>query len=113
MSEEDREIHELLVDYADGLRDGCLPNFLKSLTRAEARAMADSPEFREATEMVRILNEVGFSDRMESPNVGLFISRVDACIGSRMKKGEASTRRNRGSEPRSRIDVRGKTEEKI
>ncbi len=112
MSEQNREIHELLVDYADGLRDGCLPSFLKSLTRAEAKALAASPEFREATEMVRILNEAGFGDRMESPNVGLFISRVDACIGSRMKKGGAPTRKT-GSESRSRTGVKRRAEETI
>jgi hypothetical protein len=89
-----REIQELVADYAVALRDGCLPGFLKSLTRDEAKRIHDSRDFREATEMVRLLNSAGFGDKVVTPDVGLFISRVDAGIASRLKKrGQASTRR--------------------
>lgn len=87
-----REISELLVDYAGTLRDGCIPTFLKSLTRSEAKRIASSPEFWEATEMVRVLNSVGFADRAVPPDVGLFISRVDAEITSRLKQTHLSPR---------------------
>ena len=90
MSESNREIHELLVDYADALRDGCIPAFLKSLTRQEAERIASSWEFWDATEISRILNGIGFADKAVAPNVSLFISRVDAEIASRLKKAKAS-----------------------
>jgi hypothetical protein len=90
MSDRNREIHELLVDYADALRDGCIPAFLKSLTREEADRIASSWEFWDATEISRILNGVGFADKAVAPNVSLFISRVDAEIASRLKKSKAS-----------------------
>jgi hypothetical protein len=90
MSESNREIHELLVDYAGALRDGCIPAFLKSLTREEAERIASSWEFWDATEISRILNSVGFADKAVAPNVSLFISRVDAEIASRLKKSKAS-----------------------
>jgi len=90
MSEANREIHELLVDYAGALRDGCIPAFLKSLTREEAERIASSWEFWDATEVSRILNSVGFADKAVAPNVSLFISRVDAEIASRLKKAKAS-----------------------
>ena len=90
MSETNREIHELLVDYAGALRDGCIPTFLKSLTRQEAERIASSWEFWDATEVSRILNGVGFADKAVAPNVSLFISRVDAEIASRLKKAKAS-----------------------
>ncbi|MBN1806334.1 MAG: hypothetical protein JW837_13885 [Sedimentisphaerales bacterium] len=91
MSDTNREIHELLVDYADALRDGCIPAFLKSLTRQEAEKIASSWEFWDATEISRILNGVGFADKAVAPNVSLFISRVDAEIASRLKKTKASS----------------------
>ncbi len=96
MSERNREIQELLVDYAGALRDGCMPDFLKSLTRAEAERIASSAEFWQATEVTRILNSVGFADKAATPDVGLFISRVNAAIACRLKKARASspTRRN-------------------
>lgn len=97
MCNTNRDIHELLIDYAAGLRDGCLPAFLKSLTREEADLIGSSADFWEATEVVRVLNEVGFADKVVTPNVGLFISRVDASIGSRMKNAHASTRTRRRS----------------
>lgn len=84
-----REIQELLVDYAGALRDGCIPDFLKSLTRQEADKIASSSEFWEATEVTRILNSVGFADKAVTPDVSLFISRVNAEIASRLKKGKA------------------------
>jgi hypothetical protein len=92
MSNADREIQELLADYAAALRDGGLPTFLKSLTRQEAKRINESPDFWEATEVVRLMNSAGFGDNVVTPNVGLFISRVDACIASRTKKAKASTR---------------------
>ena len=93
----DREIQELVADYAVALRDGCLPGFLKSLTREEAKRIHDSDDFWEATEMVRLINSAGFSDKVVTPDVGLFISRVDAGIVSRQKKAQASTRKRTGN----------------
>jgi len=89
-----REIQELLADYAGALRDGGLPTFLKSLTREEARRIAAADEFREAAEIVRLLNSAGFGDNLVTPDVGLFISRVDAAVASRLKKsaGTPATR---------------------
>ena len=96
MANLNREIQELLADYAAALRDGCLPGFLKSLTRDEAKRIKDSEDFWEATEVVRLMNSAGFGDMGVTPDVGLFISRVDAGIASRQKKATASTRsRNR------------------
>ncbi len=92
MSNTDREIQELLADYAGALRDGCLPTFLKSLTRDEAKRISESRDFWEATEIVRLMNSAGFGAKVVTPDVGLFISRVDAGIASRMKKAQASTR---------------------
>ncbi len=92
MASTHREIQELLADYAGALRDGCLPTFLKSLTRDEAQRIRESPEFWEATEVVRLMNSAGFGDKVVTPDVGLFISRVDAGIASRLKKAQASTR---------------------
>ena len=101
MSESNREIHELLVDYAGALRDGCIPAFLKSLTREEAERIASSWEFWDATEIVRILNGVGFADKAASPNVDLFISRVDARIASRLKNAKAPSRAKRATNSNS------------
>jgi len=78
MSDTDREIQELLADYAGALRDGEIPVFLKSISRAESNKMASSQEFWETTEMARVLNSVGFAEKAVTPDVGLFISRVDA-----------------------------------
>ena len=36
MSEHKRDIEQLVIDYAGALRDGEIPTFLKSLTKAEA-----------------------------------------------------------------------------
>jgi hypothetical protein len=100
-NDRNREIHELLVDYADALRDGCIPAFLKSLTRDEAEKIASSWEFWDATEISRILNGVGFADKAVAPNVSLFISRVDAEIASRLKKSKASPPGKRRTRTRS------------
>ena len=101
MPNTNREIHELLVDYAGALRDGCIPTFLKSLTREEAERIASSWEFWDATEVSRILNGVGFADKAVAPNVSLFISRVDAEIASRLKKAKASPHGKRSARARS------------
>jgi hypothetical protein len=95
MSENNREIHDLLVDYAGALRDGCIPDFLKSLTRNEANTIQGSYELAEATEVIRLLNGASFADAAVSPNVGLFIARVDAKIMSRKKQASAATRTTR------------------
>jgi len=100
MSDTNREIHELLVDYAGALRDGCIPSFLKSLTREEAERIASSWEFWDATEVSRILNGVGFADKAVTTNVSLFISHVDAKIASRLKKLKASPPGKRSSHAR-------------
>jgi hypothetical protein len=93
MSDTNREIQELLVDYAGALRDGGIPSFLKSLTREEARSIASAEQFWDATEIVRILNGVGFADKAVTADVGLFMSRVDANIVSRSKKARALSQR--------------------
>ncbi|MBN2180733.1 MAG: hypothetical protein JW715_02375 [Sedimentisphaerales bacterium] len=93
MSDINREIQELLVDYAGALRDGCIPSFLKSLTREEARLIASTEQFWDATETVRILNGVGFADKAAIADVDLFMSRVDANIVSRSKKARALSQR--------------------
>ena len=93
-----REIQELLADYAEALRDGCLPTFLKSLTREEAKRLSESQDFREAAEIVRLMNSAGFGDHVVTPDVGLFISRVDAAIASRLK--QTARRVNARTQPR-------------
>jgi len=97
MSDTEREIQELLADYAEALRDGSIPAFLKSLTRGEARKVASAPDFWDAAEVVRYLNSAGFADKAVTPDVGLFISRVDAKIASRLKKARGSSRSGRTS----------------
>ncbi len=97
MSDTNREIQELLVDYAGALRDGCIPTFLKSLSRKEAQIIVSSEQFSEATEIVRVLNSVGFAGKAVTADVGLFMSRVDANIVSRMKRARGSARRKSGT----------------
>lgn len=97
MANINREIQELLVDYAGALRDGCVPSFLKSLTREEGQLIASSSQFWDATETVRVLNGVGFADQAVIADVGLFISRVDANIVSRSKKSRALSQSKRPS----------------
>lgn len=101
MPDTNREIQELLVDYAGALRDGSIPAFLKSLTRQEGLRIASSREFWDSAEVVRYLNSAGFADKFATPDVGLFISRVDAKIGSRLKKARGSSRNKRPAAPRS------------
>jgi len=91
MSNIEREIQELLADYAEALRDGSIPVFLKSLTRSEGQKIAHAPEFWDAVEVVRYINSAGFADKVVTPDVGLFISRVDAKIASRLKKARGSS----------------------
>jgi len=93
MSDINREIQELLVDYAGALRDGCIPTFLKSLSRKEAQAIVSSDQFGDATEIVRVLNSVGFANNAVTADVGLFMSRVDANIVSRMKRARGTARK--------------------
>ena len=95
MSTINREIQELLDDYAGALRDGSIPTFLKSLTREEGRLIASSSQFWDATEIVRVLNGVGFADKTVTADVGLFMSRVNANIVSRSKKARALSQRKR------------------
>lgn len=89
MLKRNREIQDLLIDYAGALRDGLVPTFLKSLTRHEAQIAGSSPVFWDATEVVRVLNNFAFADKATTPNVNLFISHIDAKIGSRLKKVRA------------------------
>lgn len=106
MSDTNREIQELLVDYAGALRDGSIPVFLKSLTRVEAKTITTSRDFWDATEIVQFLNGAGFADKVVTPNVGLFISRVDAKIASRLKQAKAVPRskRHTGTKPETKIE---------
>ena len=97
MSDTEREIQELLADYAEALRDGSIPVFLKSLTRSEGQKIAHAPEFWDAAEVVRYLNSAGFAEKAVTPDVGLFISRVDAKIASRLKKARGSSGTTRGT----------------
>ncbi len=97
MADINRKIQELLSDYAGALRDGCVPVFLKSLTRQEGKLVSSSEEFWDATEVVRILNGVGFADKAVTADVGLFISRVDANIVSRSKKAKTPSRGKRSN----------------
>jgi hypothetical protein len=114
MPDTNREIQELLVDYAETLRDGSIPVFLKSLTHDEAKIIAASREFWDATEVVQILNGAGFADKAAIPNVGLFISRVDAKIASRLKQAKAApprSKRNTSTKPATKVEKN--TEEQI
>ena len=92
MSDINREIQELLGDYAGALRDGCIPAFLKSLTRQEGQAIISSGEFWDAAEIVRVLNGTAFAEKAVTADVGLFMSRVNANIISRLKKARGAAR---------------------
>jgi hypothetical protein len=113
MPDTNREIQELLVDYAGALRDGYVPTFLKSLSREEAHRISASQQFQDAAEITRILNGVGFAEKAVTPNVGLFISRVDAKISSRLKKARASSRSRRRTSARSIGRMEKRTEKSI
>jgi len=106
MADINRKIQELLSDYAGALRDGSLPVFLKSLTRQEGKTLTCSDEFWEAAEVVRALNGVGFADKAATADVGLFASRVDANIASRLKKAKSSPRARRITRTRSTTKTR-------
>jgi hypothetical protein len=99
-----RDIQNLVMDYAGALRDGCIPDFLKSLTREEATTLQASRELPEAAEMVRLLNGISFGDKIVMPNISLFISRVDARIGSRLKRSNTAS-----SKPAQRARDKQKT----
>jgi hypothetical protein len=91
MADTNREIQELLVDYAGALRDGCIPSFLKSLSREEGQAIASSSEFWDASEVVRAINGAAFAEKAVTADVGLFMSRVNANIVSRKKKARGAS----------------------
>jgi hypothetical protein len=112
MADTNRKIQELLSDYAGSLRDGCLPVFLQSLTRQEGKTMTCSDEFWEAAEVVRVLNGVGFADKAAIADAGLFASRVDANVASRLKKAKSSPRARRTNGTRSMTKTQ-KTEKPI
>ncbi len=112
MAEINRTIQELLVDYSGFLRDGSIPTFLKSLTREEGQLVSSSREFWDAAQAVRIVNSVGFADKATTPNVGLFMSRVNAEIGSRIKKARAPSRGKRRVNTKS-ADQFGETQKRI
>lgn len=101
-----RETHDLLVDYAEALRDGNVPTFLKSLSKFEGQHVLPIPHFWHAAEVVRLLNTIAFADGITHPSLDLFIIRVDAKIASRIKKAgkPARTRGKRtigGQAPRA------------
>lgn len=109
---DDREHQELVADYADALRDGVVPRFLKSLTHREAKRMVDADEIREAMAMTQVLNQAAFADKAVMPDVGLFISRVDAKIASRARRVKAqSSIRHLGSAQSS--DRSGRSGERL
>jgi hypothetical protein len=112
MADTNRKIQELLSDYAGALRDGCLPVFLKSLTRQEGKLLSGSDEFWEAAEVVRVLNGVGFADKAAIADARLFASRVDANVVSRLKKAKSSPRAKRTNGSRSMTKTQ-KTEKLI
>ena len=94
MFETYRDTHDLLADYAEALREGNLPTFLKSLSRFEARHVLPLVNFWRAAEMARILNSVGFAEGMTIPSMDLFIVRVNTRIAARRKKAKAAKRAN-------------------
>lgn len=112
MLDKDRKIQELLADYAGALRDGSIPVFLKSLTRAEGHTIGSCSEFWDATEVVRVMNAAGFADKAVTPEVGLFISRVDAKIASRLKNAMGSQRGKRTIHAK-RVSKTEKTEKSL
>ena len=112
MADTNRKIQELLSDYAEALRDGCLPVFLKSLTRQEGRDLASSKEFWDAAQVVRALNGVGFADKAAIADARLFSSRVDANVASRLKKAKSSPRAKRTNGSRAMTKTQ-KTEKLI
>ena len=94
MFEKYRETQDLLVDYAEALREGALPTFLKSLSRFEGRHVLPLPNFWRAAETVRLLNSIGFAEEMTIPSMDLFIARVNTRIASRRKKAKIAAPAN-------------------
>ena len=92
MFEPYRQTHDLLVDYAEALREGSLPTFLKSLSRFEARHVLPLVNFWRAAETIRLINSIGFADGMTIPSMDLFIVRVNTRIASRRKKAKTPVR---------------------
>ena len=66
-------------------------HFLKSLTREEGQSIASSGEFWDAAEIVQILNSTAFAEKAVTADVGLFMSRVNANIVSRLKKARGTS----------------------
>ena len=95
MFEAYRHTHDILIDYAEALRDGSLPTFFKALSRLEARHVLLTPHFWQGAQMVRMLNNVAFAEAMTSPSLDLFIIRVDAKIASRSKRARKPLRARR------------------
>ena len=111
MADINREIQELLVDYAASLRDGCIPSFIKSLTREEGQAITSSSEFWDASEIVRILNSTAFAEKAVTADVGLFMSRVNANIVSRQKKARGASTRNSIRKTNTRLSNKSRATE--
>ena len=109
----DREIHEVLADYAGALRDGCLPTFLRSLTRKETERVVASEEFSDACDVLRVLNGVAFADKAKIGNVSRFMAHVNAKIKSRMRKSKAPPRAKGSAEKRPRSEVEKKVDRRI
>ena len=100
MADINREIQELLADYAGALRDGSILDYLKSLTREEAARIHDSRDFWDAAEMTNVMNGVAFGQNLVVPDINLFISRVNAGIAQRKKKARATSRHKKQSRSR-------------
>lgn len=98
MYDPNRKIEDLLTDYAEALRDGYVPVFLRSLLRDEGKAIHHSREFWESTEVVRILNWMSFADKAPIPDVSLFISRTNARIRTRLRRMRRPLRQRTAAE---------------
>ena len=113
MSDTNRTIEELVDDYAGALRDGCIPTFLKSLTREEGKMIASSDKFRNATKTIRILNGFAFASKARTCSISQFISRVDNEIGTRLTKTKAFSKSSYGTYNTSTTKTKNKAEKKI
>ena len=98
MYDPNRTIEDLLTDYAEALRDGYVPVFLRSLLSGEGKAIHRSREFWESTEVVRILNWLCFAEKATTPDVSLFISRTNARIRTRLKRMRRPARHRTAAE---------------
>ncbi|HEX41580.1 MAG TPA: hypothetical protein ENN81_05910 [Phycisphaerales bacterium] len=88
-----RDNQELLVDYAKALRDGSIPEFLKSLSGPEARRLRFSLPFQEGVGAARAVVAAAFADQIQTPSTDLFIARVNVRIAARAKQAGAPTPR--------------------